>query len=134
MTKRSFKGMPSFAIAALSLFELAAGLLPAQGSCGVPAVQPSIRTRADHSSNSERIMSGDSAVAGSWPWTVSIRKYVGNAKISGHFCGGTLIYANVVVTAAHCVAKYRAEQLAVVVGVSDFGEMTSRHVYFVSAR
>ncbi|NXH22069.1 CTRL protease, partial [Bucco capensis] len=58
--------------------------------CGVPAVSPSVQLE-------ERIVNGQSAVPGSWPWQVSLQTRSGS-----HFCGGSLINEYWVVTAAHC--------------------------------
>uniref|UniRef100_A0A8C9FN09 chymotrypsin n=1 Tax=Pavo cristatus TaxID=9049 RepID=A0A8C9FN09_PAVCR len=68
------------------------GCLALAGSarCGVPAITPVIR-------GYNRIVNGEPAVPGSWPWQVSLQRY-GNY----HFCGGSLISEEWVVTAAHC--------------------------------
>uniref|UniRef100_A0A2K6GB55 Granzyme M n=1 Tax=Propithecus coquereli TaxID=379532 RepID=A0A2K6GB55_PROCO len=55
--------------------------------CGVPAIKPAL-------SFSQRIVNGENAVLGSWPWQVSLHGF--------HFCGGSLISQSWVVTAAHC--------------------------------
>ncbi|XP_073693519.1 chymotrypsin-like protease CTRL-1 [Garra rufa] len=44
-----------------------------------------------------RIFGGKNAMTGAWPWQVSIRD-----KKSVHFCGGTLITKDWVLSAAHC--------------------------------
>uniref|UniRef100_A0A8C3E503 Chymotrypsin like n=1 Tax=Corvus moneduloides TaxID=1196302 RepID=A0A8C3E503_CORMO len=44
-----------------------------------------------------RIVNGQNAVPGSWPWQVSLQTRTGS-----HFCGGSLISQYWVVTAAHC--------------------------------
>ncbi|XP_028812198.1 chymotrypsin A-like [Denticeps clupeoides] len=58
--------------------------------CGIPAIKPII-------TGYSRIVNGEEAVPHSWPWQVSLQDYTGF-----HFCGGSLINENWVVTAAHC--------------------------------
>ncbi|XP_062997586.1 chymotrypsin B-like [Elgaria multicarinata webbii] len=58
--------------------------------CGVPAIPSVISGYA-------RIVNGEEAVPGSWPWQVSLQE-----KSGWHFCGGSLVNENWVVTAAHC--------------------------------
>nr|XP_055041449.1 plasminogen [Misgurnus anguillicaudatus] len=61
--------------------------------CGQPAVKPK-RCFG-------RIVGGCVSKPHSWPWQISLRTSAG--KI--HFCGGTLIDAQWVLTAAHCLEK-----------------------------
>ncbi|NXX84355.1 CTR2 protein, partial [Urocolius indicus] len=72
--------------------------------CGVPAIAPVIR-------GYNRIVNGEPAVPGSWPWQVSLQRNDGF-----HFCGGSLISENWVVTAAHCSVRTTD---TVVVGAYD---------------
>ncbi|XP_053721953.1 chymotrypsin B-like [Synchiropus splendidus] len=74
--------------------------------CGTPAITPQVTGYA-------RIVNGEEAVPHSWPWQVSLQQTNGF-----HFCGGSLINENWVVTAAHCnVRTYHN----VIVGEHDKG-------------
>ncbi|KAH0617053.1 hypothetical protein JD844_028657 [Phrynosoma platyrhinos] len=67
-----------------------------------------------------RIIGGQTSVPGGQPWQVSIK--LGRS----HFCGGSLIYDNAVVTAAHCVVDLDlklVKNLIVTVGEYDLRSM-----------
>lgn len=60
---------------------------------------PDIEALLDAAGRVQRIYNGTEAQAGAYPWMVSF-----NYKASDqHFCGGSLIHSNWVLTAAHCV-------------------------------
>ena len=62
------------------------------------------------------IIGGREAVPGAWPWQVALL-YQGTADAyRGQFCGGSLIAADWVLTAAHCVEGTDASLLDVLVG------------------
>ncbi|KAI0238732.1 Chymotrypsin-like elastase family member 2A [Lamellibrachia satsuma] len=71
----------------------------ASETCGIPALTPSFT----------RIFGGSPAKPHSWPWQISL----GDGE---QFCGGSIIRNRWILTAAHCVVKYKAYQLEVVVG------------------
>uniref|UniRef100_A0A8C5LWA1 pancreatic elastase n=1 Tax=Leptobrachium leishanense TaxID=445787 RepID=A0A8C5LWA1_9ANUR len=55
--------------------------------------------------NSSRVVGGSNSQANAWPWQVTLQYASGSSW--GHTCGGSLIRANRVLTAAHCVDSAR---------------------------
>uniref|UniRef100_H9GC50 Peptidase S1 domain-containing protein n=1 Tax=Anolis carolinensis TaxID=28377 RepID=H9GC50_ANOCA len=68
------------------------GAVSSQADCGQPVINP-------------RIVGGESAPDGAWPWQVSIY------EDSGHVCGGSLIASQWVLSAAHCFQKENEKEL-----------------------
>uniref|UniRef100_A0A3P9J2R2 Zgc:100868 n=1 Tax=Oryzias latipes TaxID=8090 RepID=A0A3P9J2R2_ORYLA len=58
-----------------------------------------------------RVVGGQNAPPGFWPWQVSLQ------ESSGHFCGGSLINSQWVLTAAHCFPS--ASDVTVVLGLQS---------------
>jgi len=72
---------------------------------------PQMRPNRRYDPEGQRIVGGVEARPGSHPWIVSLQ--MGES----HFCGGTLIAPNVVITAAHCVADGNPDRI--VAGAHD---------------
>lgn len=69
------------------------------------------------------IIGGSAATAGEWPWQVSLGQTgdptLLNTTVYPHFCGGSLISENWVVTAGHCVYGESANAIVVRLGVTQ---------------
>ncbi|XP_069591780.1 transmembrane protease serine 9-like [Ranitomeya imitator] len=81
--RRQSGEMPRNLLHVLTVLHVAITTTTSQPVCGSPAF-------------SSRIVGGSDAVDGQWPWQASIQ-YLGT-----HFCGGSLISSQWVLSAAHC--------------------------------
>lgn len=88
---------PKFALAAILGLQAAS----------MAAAHPTVRD-----ANDILIVGGDEAEAGEFPFIVSLSSPVYN----GHFCGGSLLNANTVLTAAHCTSDMEASEIKVRAG------------------
>ncbi|XP_066287584.1 trypsin-like [Branchiostoma lanceolatum] len=67
--------------------------------CGVPVVPRAPWTK----SSGNKIVGGNEAAQGSYPWQASLRRYLPGGGY--HICGGALLSNKWVVTAAHCIVS-----------------------------
>ncbi|KAG7197994.1 hypothetical protein KM043_016219 [Ampulex compressa] len=77
--------------------------------------------------NDPRIVNGRDAKPGEIPYQVSLQRIAS----SMHFCGGSILNENYVITAAHCVAGNSPSALKVIAGTIDLRKPRSEH--FVAA-
>ncbi|KAF4092946.1 hypothetical protein AMELA_G00025970 [Ameiurus melas] len=87
----------------LALLLNAAGSLAQLDVCGRPPLNT-------------KIVGGENAVPGSWPWQVSIQ------TSGSHFCGGSLINQNWVLSAAHCFPSGNEVSITILLGMQSLGE------------
>ncbi len=91
MAQRHSSALRSFVVASI----LVAAVAPAAPAAA--ADKPIVDTARAQA----RIVNGTAATEGSWPFIVSLRHRSDN----GHFCGGSVIADNLILTAAHCVTN-----------------------------
>ncbi len=89
------------ALVAVATAALSVSLLPATGSAAEPRVSP-------------RIINGDEAAGGAYPYLVSLLQagiYTNSGAFDAQFCAGTLTTSTTVVTAAHCLVDQRSGEV-----------------------
>ena len=67
-----------------------------------------------------RIVGGMEAEAREWPWQVALISPQGSDFVQ--FCGGSVIHQRWVLTAAHCVDRFSADEIQVLAGTHDLDE------------
>jgi len=82
----------------------------------VAAVLFAIVNPAFSAPNNNKIVGGQEAIIGAYPWMVALVSSRNTNANSGQFCGGTLIRPDWVLTAAHCVVDSTASRIDLVLG------------------
>ncbi len=87
------------------------------GASAAPADHPYDEALARHARHeTSKIIGGEEAVDGSLPWQVSLGVARINDARAAHFCGGSVVSATWIVTAAHCVTRLTPDKVQVVAG------------------
>lgn len=112
-------------------FVLAASGASAQESAFPIGYLPAAKeAAADIPADPSRILNGDVAAEGAWPWQVGLIIRGAPSVFDGQFCGGSLIAGTWVLTAAHCVydeadfelTPVPAEDIQILVGTNYLEE------------
>lgn len=104
---------------------LPAFLITLLAGCSSAVPTASLAPEIAGSNETELIVGGETAAPAAWPWMVGLLQADNPDNFQAQFCGGTLIEADYVLTAAHCLVEPRfntvtaPSDLEVLVGTND---------------
>ncbi|XP_057369709.1 serine proteinase stubble-like isoform X1 [Daphnia carinata] len=73
----------------------------------------------EHMKQTTRIVGGQPADKGEWPWMAALLR-----DMTDQYCGGVLITDQHILTASHCVDNFKPEELTVRLGEYDFSQVS----------
>lgn len=80
----------------------------------------------DEVNSEERVVGGSNVKPDEYiPYQISMQ-YKRNNGQYGHFCGGSIISPNRIITAAHCVNGQDASRISVVAGINNLNDKTGK--------
>jgi len=77
---------------------------------------------------SSKILGGTEAKAGDWPWITAILRASVSDTYQAQYCSGVLIDATWVLTAAHCVQGFSADDIELAVGAYDLNSFSGPRI------
>jgi trypsin len=78
-----------------------------------------------------KIINGNNAIQGSYPWLVSLRRFR-NEVIQNHLCTGSIIEDQWILTSANCLINVKLTELRVITGLSSReGPFEQENIYSV---
>lgn len=88
-------------------------------------IAPLAHAKPTAESSSSRIVGGTPAETNEFPSQVSLQRF------DRHFCGGTLVKADWVLTAAHCMSGLSPSDFKVKIGLNNLGETSNVETFSV---
>lgn len=83
-------------------------------------------------SSEERIVGGNAVNENEYfPYQISMQYFARDSQ-HHHFCGGSIISPNTILTAAHCVNGQDAKKMSVLAGINDLTEKTGQRSQVIS--
>ncbi|KAM5335663.1 acrosin [Glossophaga mutica] len=110
--------LPTAALLVLAASVVARDNSTCEGSCGLQYRQ-----------GTARVVGGQAASQGAWPWMVSLQVFTYHDSRRYHACGGSLLNAQWVLTAAHCFRlKKKAHDWRLVFGAREIEQGSNQPV------
>lgn len=75
--------------------------------------------KTNHKSDDTRIVGGRDVTIEEYPWQITLRRKASADAAFRHSCGGSILNANVVLTAAHCVLNRNPKEYVVIAGTTN---------------